>query len=368
MSELLAAIASLMKAVASMYQIKIPRFCRPIISARQLFQSEYVSRYAHNLRALLSKTRSRLCIEVDLRPECSSLPRDMDVRRITGRSVMRCVASTAMLMMLVTWAAAQGTKPQAAPSTKLQNVDLCNGVDSTSAEAQIIGCTVLIESGLENSQTLVIAYNNRGTTYAIKGKYELAIQDFGESIKLNPNWAKTFNNRGVAYKKKGDDERAIKDFEAAININPDYASAFANRAQLYGKKGDYGRALKDFDEAIRLHPTLDDLWNGRCWTRTMTGELQAALTDCNEALRLKPNVTASLDTRGLTYLKLGQWELAIADFNSALRLDPKLPSSLYGRGYAKLKRGDLAGGNADIEAAKTTEQNIVGEFARYGLN
>jgi hypothetical protein len=65
---------------------------------------------------------------------------------------------------------------------------------------------------------------------------------------------------------------------------------------------------------------------------------------------------------------LGQWELAIADYNSALRLDSKLPSALYGRGFAKLKKRDLAGGDADIAAAKTVEPNIEEEFARYGLH
>jgi tetratricopeptide (TPR) repeat protein len=96
--------------------------------------------------------------------------------------------------------------------------------------------------------------------------------------------------------------------------------------------------------------------------------LQAALADCNEAVRLKPNVATTFDSRGFTYLKLGQWQLAVADFDSALRLDSKLPSALYGRGFAKLKKGDLAGGNADIAAAKTAEPNIEAEFARYGLH
>jgi len=262
-------------------------------------------------------------------------------------------------MLLVSWAAAQ--------STGLSNVDLCNGRDRTSAEPQIAGCTALIKSDDKNSQVLAIAYNNRGNAYTGKGEYDLAIQDYDESIKFNPNFAKPFNNRGVAYRKKGDYDRAIQDFDAAINIDPKYGDAFANRAAIYQKKGDYPRALKDFDEAIRLQPTLGVVWNERCWTHAIMGELQAALTDCNEAIRLEPNLAATFDSRGFTYLKLNQWELAIADFNAALRLDPKLPSSLYGRGFAKLKRGDLAGGNADIRAAKTADQNIVEEFARDGL-
>jgi tetratricopeptide (TPR) repeat protein len=83
---------------------------------------------------------------------------------------------------------------------------------------------------------------------------------------------------------------------------------------------------------------------------------------------LQPALAAAFDSRGFTYLKLGQWESAVADYDSALRLDPKLASAIYGRGLAKLKKGDLAGGNADIAAAKAIEQNIVAEFARYGVH
>jgi tetratricopeptide (TPR) repeat protein len=82
---------------------------------------------------------------------------------------------------------------------------------------------------------------------------------------------------------------------------------------------------------------------------------------------MTPNDAASFDSRGLTYLKMKQWELAIADYNSALRIDGKMPTALYGRGIAKLKKGDLAGGNADVAAAKAAEPNIAGEFSHYGL-
>ena len=281
----------------------------------------------------------------------------MDMRANAARGIVYGVASILMLILLVTRIAAQSTN----------DVDLCNGKDRTSAEPQIAGCTALIKSNQQNPQILAIAYNNRGNAYTDKGEYELAIQDYDESIKLNPNYAKPFNNRGVAYQKKGDYDRAIKDFDAAINIDPKYGDAFANRAEIYQKKGDYPGALKDFDEAIQFQPTLGVVWNERCWTHAIIGDLQAALTDCNEAIRLVPNLAAAFDSRGFTYLKLGQWELAITDFNSALRLDPNLPSSLFGRGFAKLRRGDLAGGNADITAAKAVEQNIEEEFARYGL-
>ncbi len=204
------------------------------------------------------------------------------------RSIVHGVASTLMLMILVTWAAAQ--------SPKLSNVDLCNGKDRTSSQPQIIGCTALIKSDADNPKVLAIAYNNRGNAYTGQGQYDLAIADFDELIKLNPKYAKPFNNRGVAYQKKGDFDRAIEDFDAAISLDADYAMAFANRAEVYQKKSDYSHALTDFDEAIRLQPTSSVMLNERCWTRAIVGELQGALADCNEALRLEPKLAAAFDS------------------------------------------------------------------------
>jgi hypothetical protein len=39
--------------------------------------------------------------------------------------------------------------------------------------------------GEETPQVLTIAYNNRGKAYTAKGKYELAMQDYDQAIKLN---------------------------------------------------------------------------------------------------------------------------------------------------------------------------------------
>lgn len=275
-------------------------------------------------------------------------------------SIVRCFALILMVLLPEKWAAAQ--------SSRLSNADLCNGTGGRSAESQLRGCSALIKSGVNTPKVLAMAYNNRGNGFTSIGEYERAIQDYGESINLDPNNPKPLNNRGVAYQKTGEYDRAIEDFNAAIALDQSYANAYANRGETYQKKGEFALALKDFDDAIRLRPTAAALWNERCWTRAVVGELQTALADCNEAMRLEPNGSAAMfDSRALTYLKIGEWKLAVADFNSALRLDPKLASARYGRGLAKLKIGDLAGGRADTAAAKAAEQGIEGKFHSYGI-
>ena len=227
------------------------------------------------------------------------------MQRGRGRCVSHVVASSLMLLLLAAPASAQSPRPK--------NVNLCNGVDRTSPEPQIAGCTALIDSGEETALVMAIAHNNRGNAYLAKGEHDRAIRDYNEAIRLDPKNVRAFNdrafnNRGVAYRKKGDFDRALQDLDEAIRLNPSYAIAFANRADVYEKRGEHVRAVRDYDEAIRLDAKLEDAWLGRCWTRAVIGELEASLADCNKALQLRPS-GAAFGARGLVHLKMDQFEL-----------------------------------------------------------
>src|SRR5271154_4675061 len=141
----------------------------------------------------------------------------MHMRRSAARGGLHIFVSALIFAILVTRAPAQ--------SPKLSNVDLCDGKDRTLPSLQILGCSSLIKSRLNDPKVLASAYNNRGNALTSEGRYDLAIRDYDASIKLDPQFAKPFNNRGVAYQKRGDYDRAIDDFDAAINIEPAYANA-----------------------------------------------------------------------------------------------------------------------------------------------
>ena len=173
-----------------------------------------------------------------------------------------------------------------------RGLQLCNGVAGSGLDAQIDGCTIIINSRAATPRSLAIAYNNRGNAHYRMGQHDLAIQDYNRAVEIDPGHASAFNNRGVVYRKKGEYERAIADFDLSILINPNYAGAFGNRADTYRAMRDFGRAIRDFDEAIRIQPTLNGLSNGRCWVRAILGDLISALADCDQALQLEPNVAA----------------------------------------------------------------------------
>ena len=119
---------------------------------------------------------------------------------------------------------------------KLSNVGWCDGKDRTPPSLQILGCSSLIKSRVNDPKVLASAYNNRGNAFTSEGRYGLAVRDYDESVKLDPHFAKPLNNRGVAHQKRGEYDYSIDDFDAAISVEPTYANAFANRAETYQKK------------------------------------------------------------------------------------------------------------------------------------
>ena len=190
------------------------------------------------------------------------------------------------------------------------------------------------------------AYLRRAATHDENGRYDLAIEDINEALRLGFNstepWM-VYYGRGLVYGKKGDYDSEIKDYNEAIRLGPNVANLrgdlalyvadiFGDRARAYREKGDYDSAIKDYNEAIRLAPNVATFWNSRAWIYAyyMKTNFDQALADVNQALRFAPNNASYLDTRGWVYLGMGDYEKARADFNRALQINPNMSSSREG--------------------------------------
>jgi len=65
---------------------------------------------------------------------------------------------------------------------------------------------------------------NQGNNLAENSRYDEAIEEYNEAIRLNPEYAEAYNNRGLAYKEQGKKAEAIADFEKFITLttNPQW--------------------------------------------------------------------------------------------------------------------------------------------------
>lgn len=165
---------------------------------------------------------------------------------------------------------------------------------------------------------------------------------------------------GISYAASQDYDHAVADFSEAIRIDSQFALAFYDRGLAYSFKHDPVRALADYNEAIRLDPTYADALFNRGITHGIMQDLDAAIADFSAVIRLNPRHVGAFVERGNVYGAKQDFDRASADLREAARLRPDLASdlALYNRGLMKLKNGDLAGGKADMIAARRKAINL----------
>lgn len=128
------------------------------------------------------------------------------------------------------------------------------------------------------------AYLKRGEAAAGMHRYDAAIADYNEAIRLRPDYAEAYNDRGHAYHwKGGNGDRAIADFTRAIELRPDYPTAYNNRGVVYMAGGHAARAIPEFDRALELHPNLRNAYVNRANARLRLLQVHAAVDDFHRA-------------------------------------------------------------------------------------
>ena len=194
-------------------------------------------------------------------------------------------------------------------------------------------------------------YNSRGSVWDSKGEHDIAIADYNEAIRLEPNEAVVFHNRGSAWSAKKDYEKAIADYNEAIRLDPKFATAYINRGLAWHNKKDYEKAIADYNEAIRLDPKFATAYINRGRTWSARKDYEKAIADYNEAIRLDPKYAKAYKNRGSAWDDKKDYEKAIADYDEAIRLDPMSASAYHNRGVTWNNKKDYEKAIADYDEA-----------------
>lgn len=230
-------------------------------------------------------------------------------------------------------------------------------------------------------------FNDRGVAHWRQQRYEQALADFEESIKLNPDFAPVYNNRGNVLMAMGRVEDAIADFSQAIALAPAYGAAFNNRGNAYVALGQLEKAEADLRRAIALLPSSAAPLNGRGKIAAANQRPFASLRFLNRAILLNRNYPAAYRNRAAALIEVrhydealkdleqavatadgdvqllvlrgrvnsydGKHQAAVQDFSAALQLDPQNGEAYAGRGLAQLERDSLQEALSDCDLAVT---------------
>ncbi len=136
-----------------------------------------------------------------------------------------------------------------------------------------------------------------GLALAALARYDEAIQDYDEAIKLDPNYKEAFFNRGLALAVLEKFDEAIQDYDEAIKLDPNYKEAFFNRGLALAALDKFDEAIKDYDEAIKLDPKNKEAFYNKGLALVALGKCSEAIKAYDEAVTLDPNYNDAIVAR-----------------------------------------------------------------------
>ncbi len=132
---------------------------------------------------------------------------------------------------------------------------------------------------IEKSQTIALAYNNRGVLFNTEGKqlleesksnpakkqeainsFNKAISDFNNALRLNNQDTQAWSNKGLAYWRMGINDSAIIHLNNAVRIDPEYAIGWSNLGSVYFSINRVDEAINAYEKAVTYNPTFSDGW------------------------------------------------------------------------------------------------------------
>jgi tetratricopeptide (TPR) repeat protein len=109
------------------------------------------------------------------------------------------------------------------------------------------------EKDRKYTQNLAVAYQQRAYSYANDQRFQDALGDLAESIKINPRDAHAYEQRAAIEMKMIDYEKALADYGEAIKINPGEIKYHLYRGYIYELRGDLQNATAENDAALKIN-------------------------------------------------------------------------------------------------------------------
>ena len=102
-----------------------------------------------------------------------------------------------------------------------------------------------------------------GYLYHQLGQLKKAVRVYGRSLQQYPQSATTLLLRGTALLEQKRYQEALKDFNEAIRLSPYLDNAYWGRGQVFMALEDYSWAVASFTKAIDLNPDEPDYYASR---------------------------------------------------------------------------------------------------------
>ena len=271
-------------------------------------------------------------------------------------AILATAASGAVAAATIQTARAQEPASCAAPQTPDE------------AGVAIERCNAAIRSGALSGEALAAAFRSRGEAYLARVSVDLALRDFDQALRLNPQSTAALLSRANARMRIGEMAAAREDYTLALALNPEIAAALYGRGYAHAGLREFSAAADDFEAATRIDPNFAESWYGRAFAARRLGEEEEAARYLAEGAAIAPQIQSvfRLIIRAEQNAARGHAADALDGFNRVVRLDPYLAEGYRGRGFTHQALRAHALVVRDLEAAEALGADDGELFHRRG--
>ncbi|MDD5132004.1 MAG: tetratricopeptide repeat protein [bacterium] len=168
-------------------------------------------------------------------------------------------------------------------------------------------------------------HHNVGIAYSKMRYWDEAIQEFQDSIELNPFFVMSRYFLGNVYNdrwQQGDDQRALKCYDEVIDRAPHYVMVHYQRGVVRMKTRNFQESLWEFGEALKLDPVYPLTYFRIGMIFIELNNPDKALLNFKEAARLNPEASDIYVNIGNVYILKNMLSEAENSYRQALKLDP----------------------------------------------
>lgn len=168
-----------------------------------------------------------------------------------------------------------------------------------------------------------VFHAGRANVYGAIGQYGHAFEDFTRAVSLNPGFAAAFQDMGLLHMKIGANREAVADFGRVLTLDPKYPDASRNFQEAFKKVGPPRPDMLLLNSLVERNPDYAYAWYQRGVARWVLKDYPGALEDLSVAIRLRPRDGRAYLIRGILHGDMGDYERAVSDHNQAVALMPQ---------------------------------------------
>jgi|GEM_PF-1030307 len=176
-----------------------------------------------------------------------------------------------------------------------------------------------------------VEHYNKGVVLARQGRYEEAIKEYDQALKIEPRYTKAMFNKAVVLQMMRRNPEAVEVYRRLAALTPDDPEVWSNMAIALRAMGRLSEALECYDRALAINPNDPGLWSNKGVALRLMGRAEEALECYDRALAINPNDPGLWSNKGVALASLNRLEEALECYDRALAIDPNRASARRNR-------------------------------------